>query len=56
LGKNDLGTAWDAVMAQPRAPTAHRAPSFGVSLLGHEVHLIEIDGIAALAALAALTP
>jgi enamine deaminase RidA (YjgF/YER057c/UK114 family) len=45
--KDDLRTAWDAVTAQ-LAP--HRPPStlVGVSVLGYEDQLIEIDGIAAL--------
>jgi enamine deaminase RidA (YjgF/YER057c/UK114 family) len=45
--KDELRTAWDAVTAQ-LAP--HRPPStlLGVSLLGFENQLIEIDAIAAL--------
>ena len=48
-GKDDLGTAWDAVASQ-LAP--HRPPStlLGVSVLGYEGQLIEIDAIAALTA------
>ena len=47
--KEDLRTAWDAVTAQ-LAP--HRPPStlLGVSVLGYDDQLIEIDGIAALTA------
>jgi len=45
--KDDLRTAWSAV-AEQLAP--HRPPStlLGVSLLGYEGQLIEIDSIAAL--------
>ncbi|MGA8726342.1 MAG: RidA family protein [Acidimicrobiales bacterium] len=47
--KDDLRTAWDAVASQ-LAP--HRPPStlLGVSVLGYEGQLIEIDAIAALTA------
>jgi enamine deaminase RidA (YjgF/YER057c/UK114 family) len=45
--RDDLRTAWDVVAGQLKP---HRPPStlLGVSLLGYEGQLIEIDGIAAL--------
>ncbi len=44
--RSDLGVAWDAVQASPYAPAA--STLLGVSMLGYEGQLVEIEATAVL--------